>query len=93
LVRNTKNKPARIILYTLGTLGLGMSISPLFNEINPELIASALAITGGLFGGASLVAYSLPKNKLFSYRHTLQGALLGLCGMQLVSLFIYLVWG
>lgn len=78
LVRNTKNKPLRVILYGLGTIGMGMSLAPLLREINPDIVVSALAITGGLFGGASLVAYSLPKNKLFSYYQTLQGCLLGL---------------
>lgn len=52
-----------------------------------------MAITGALMGGASLVAYSLPKNKMFSYRHVLQSSLLGLVGLELGAMVISLIWG
>jgi FtsH-binding integral membrane protein len=96
LVRNTRNKPSRLALYLLGSLGLGLTVTPLVLEANlrsPDIIPSALAITGSLLGGASLVAYSLPKRKLFSYRHVLQSALLGLLGLEVIGFFASLIWG
>jgi FtsH-binding integral membrane protein len=96
LVRNTKNKPLRLALYTLGSLGLGITVVPLVHELNlasPEVIPSAMAVTGALMGGASLVAYSLPKHKMFAYRHTLQSALLGLLGLELAGIIVGLIWG
>lgn len=66
-----------------------MSASPLFLSIqmmNPSIIPSAIAITSGIFGGASLMAYMMPKDKMLGYGSILMGSLLGLIGLQLVGL-------
>lgn len=40
----------------------------------------------GIFGGASLMAYTMPKDKMLGYGRIFMGSLLGLIGMQLVGL-------
>lgn len=68
---------------------MGVSASPLFaymQMLNPSIITSSLAITLGIFGGASAAAYALPKDKMLGYGKILGGSLLGLIAMQLVGL-------
>ncbi len=77
-------------------MGLGLSAAPLFmiiNAINPSVIPSALAITSAVFGGASLLAYNMPKDKMLGYGGVLIGGLLGLIGLQLVGLLSAVVTG
>jgi len=96
LVKNTRNRPLRLALYALGSLGLGLIVVPLVREVNlisSDIIPSAIAVTGALMGSASLVAYSLPKHQVFAYKHTLQSALLGLLGLELAGLVVGLIWG
>lgn len=76
-------------MYSLGVLSLGASASPFFSSIyalNPNIISTALGITLGIFGGASAIAYTMPKDKMLGYGRILGGSLLGLIAMQLVGL-------
>jgi FtsH-binding integral membrane protein len=85
----TQNPISRILLYSLGVTSLGLSASPLFayiSMISPNIIASSLAITLGIFGGASIMAYAMPKDKMLGYGRVLTGSLLGLIGLQLFGL-------
>lgn len=85
----TQNPVSRIALYSLGVLSLGLSASPLFaymQALSPTIIPSSLGITLGIFGGASAMAYSLPKDKMLGYGRIFMGSLLGLVAMQLVGL-------
>jgi FtsH-binding integral membrane protein len=85
----TINSPLRVGLYTTGIIGLGLGATPLFlmaQMANPTIIPTALGLTSAIFGGASLVAYNMPKDKMLGYGGVLTGSLLGLIGLQLVGL-------
>jgi FtsH-binding integral membrane protein len=85
----TINSPLRIGLYGMGVLGLGLGMAPLFmmaNAISPTIIPTALALTSAVFGGASLIAYNMPKDKMLGFGGVLMGSLFGLIGLQLVGL-------
>lgn len=88
-ILKTQNPISRIMLYSLGVLSLGMSASPLFaymHMLNPTIIPASLGITLGIFGGASAMAYAMPKDKMLGFGRILGGSLLGLIAMQLVGL-------
>lgn len=85
----TVNNPARLGLYGMGILGLGLGAAPIFmmaQAVSPTIIPTALALTTAVFGGASLVAYNMPKDKMLGMGGVLMGSLLGLIGLQLVGL-------
>jgi len=85
----TTNPPLRLGLYSMGVLGLGLSSAPLFmmsQAVSPTILPTALGITTAIFGGASLVAYAMPKDKMLGFGGVLGGSLLGLIGLQLVGL-------
>lgn len=87
----TTNTPLRLGLYSMGVMGLGLGATPLFlfaNAVNPTIIPTALGLTTAIFGGASLVAYNMPKDKMLGYGGVLSGSLLGLIGLQLVGLLV-----
>ena len=95
-ILKTENGPARLALYGLGLAGLGLSAAPMFAyayAISPTILPSAIGISAAIFGGASLVAYSMPKDKMLSAGKMLGGSLLGLIGLQLVGLVAFLVTG
>lgn len=88
-IYKTTNTPLRVGLFSLGVLGLGLSASPLFlmtHMLTPTVIPTALGLTTAIFGGASLVAYNMPKDKMLGYGGVLGGSLLGLIGLQLIGL-------
>jgi FtsH-binding integral membrane protein len=85
----TTNSPLRIGLYGMGVAGLGLGAAPMFmmaNAISPTILPTALGITTAIFGGASLVAYAMPKDRMLGFGGVLTGSLLGLIGLQLVGL-------
>lgn len=86
----------RSALYGMGIMGLGMSSAPLFafvNMVNPSIFPTALGLTAAIFGGASVAAYRMPKDKMLSYGPALGGSLLGLIALQLVGLGASLIVG
>lgn len=79
----------RQALYGLGVMGLGLGAAPLLqfaSLVSPSIIPTCLGMTAAIFGGASLVAYRMPKDKMLGYGGVLGGSLLGLIGLQLVGL-------
>ncbi len=73
----------------MGVLGLGLSAAPLFmmaQAVSPTILPSAIGITTAIFGGASLIAYNMPKDKMLSYGRLFMGSLIGLIGLQVVGL-------
>lgn len=85
----TVNTPLRIGLYGMGVMGLGLSASPLFmvaQAVSPSILPTAIGITTAIFGGASLIAYNMPKDKMLGFGGVLMGSLFGLLGLQLVGL-------
>lgn len=61
--------------------------------MNPTILPSAIGVTAGIFGGASLMAYNMPKDKMLGYGRVLFGGLIGLIGMQLIGLGAALFMG
>jgi len=56
-------------------------------------LPTSIAISLGVFGGASAMAYALPKDSALGYGKVLGGSLLGLIAMQLVGLGSYYFTG
>ena len=80
----TTNSPLRLGLYGMGFAGLGLMSAPLFAKaalINPAILPTSIALTTGIFGAASLYAYTRPKDALLSWGSSLYGALWGLIGL------------
>lgn len=95
-ILKTVNPPARLALYSLGLAGLGLSAAPLFAYAYmtaPHILPSAIGISAAIFGGASLVAYNMPKDRMLSAGRILGGSLLGLIALQLVGLVTFLITG
>ena len=85
----TTNSPLRMGMYGMGLMGLGLGAAPLFmmaHAISPTTIPTALALTSAIFGGASLMAYNMPKDRMLGFGGVLMGSLLGLIGLQVVGL-------
>lgn len=61
--------------------------------LDPSIIPSAIGITAGIFGGASALAYFMPKDKMLGYGNILMGSLLGLIGMNIIGLLTSLIMG
>lgn len=92
----TVNSPLRMGLYGMGVLGLGLGATPLFlmaSAISPTIMPTALGITTAIFGGASMIAYAMPKDKMLGFGSVLGGSLLGLIGLQLVGILSTLIMG
>jgi len=78
----------------MGVAGLGLGAAPLFAMVaGTSIIPTALGLTTAIFGGASLMAYSMPKDKMLGYGRVLSGSLLGLIGLQLVGLLSSMFMG
>jgi len=76
-------------MYGTGIIGLGLSAAPLLayaSMISPSIVPTCLGLTTAIFGGASLAAYSMPKDSMLKYGRVLGGSLLGLIGLQLIGL-------
>lgn len=92
----TINPPMRIALYSLGVLGLGLSSAPIFGMAamtSPSILPTALGLTTAIFGGASLMAYSMPSSKMLGMSRVLMGSLFGLLGLQIVGLLTAYISG
>lgn len=85
----TVNSNLRLGLYGMGVLGLGLGAAPLFlvaQAVSSSILPTAIGITTAIFGGASLIAYNMPKDKMLSYGRLFGGSLMGLIGLQIVGL-------
>jgi len=88
-ILKSRNSPLRLAMYGLGTVGLGLGAAPLFamaGAISPTILPTAIGLTTAIFGGASLLAYKMPKDSMLGYGKVLGGSLLGLIGLQLLGL-------
>lgn len=95
-IYKTTNSIARKAVYSLGVLGMGLVSTQLFlmaQAVSPSIIPTAFGITTAIFGGASLMAYSMPKDKMLGYGRVLGGSLLGLIGLQIIGLLSYVFMG
>ena len=84
-----RNSVLRNALYGVGVMGLGLSAAPLLafaSMVSPSIVPTCLGLTTAIFGGASLAAYMMPKDKMLGYGRVLMGSLIGLIGLQLAGL-------
>ena len=84
-----RNGFLRSALYGMGVMGLGLSAAPLLayaSMVSPSIVPTCLGLTTAIFGGASLAAYMMPKDKMLGYGRVLMGSLIGLIGLQLAGL-------
>jgi len=80
----TKNSYIRNLAYCVAMGGMGILSAPMFafsKYLDPAILPIAIAITSGIFGGASLYAYMKPKDSLMSWGSSLSAGLLGLIGL------------
>jgi FtsH-binding integral membrane protein len=80
----------------MGLAGLGMSAAPMIamsTMVSSTIVPTCMAITAAIFGGASLVAYSTPSDKMASMGRILGGSLIGLIALQVVGLLSQLIMG
>jgi FtsH-binding integral membrane protein len=85
----TINSPTRLGLYGMGVIGLGLGAAPLFmmtQAVSPTILPTALALSSAIFGGASLIAYNMPKDRMLGMGGVMMGSLLGLMGLQVIGL-------
>lgn len=64
--------------------GLGVSAAPMlgmFNMVNPAIVPTAAVLSLGIFGSASLYAYTRPKDSLIGWGNALYSGLLGMVGL------------
>jgi hypothetical protein len=64
----TTNNTARIAMYGLGCMGMGIGFLPFANmaaAMSPYFLMNLMSLTIGSFGGASLLVTLMPKLKLF----------------------------
>jgi len=95
-IKYSVNSQGRLLGYT-GLVGsMGVVISPLTSivmELDPMIVPSSVAITGLIFGGASLYAYKQPRASLLPLKATLYGALTGFIGLGLFSIACAYLFG
>lgn len=84
-----ENSFIRQALYITGIMGLGVGAAPLLGITEtfcPGFIPIALSLTAAIFGGASLAAICMPKDKMLGYGRALTGSLVGLIGLHMLGL-------
>jgi len=80
----------------MGLAGLGLSAAPMIamsTMVSSTIVPTCMAITAAIFGGASLVAYNTPSDKMASMGRILGGSLIGLIALQVVGLLSQLIMG
>jgi FtsH-binding integral membrane protein len=85
----SRNSFLRSALYGTGIIGLGLGTAPLLQfaaMVSPTIVPTCLGLTAAIFGGASLAAYQMPKDKMLGYGRVLTGSLIGLIALQLAGL-------
>ena len=73
----------------MGIFGCGLSSSWLLGIstiVSPIILPTAIGLTLGIFGGASLVAYKMPKDKILRYGPVLFGSLIGMIGFDVIGI-------
>jgi FtsH-binding integral membrane protein len=83
-------------MFGLGTVGLGLSGAPLMafaTAVSPTIVPTAIGLTTAIFGGASLLAYRMPKDSMLSLGKVFTGSLFGLIGLQILGLLSSMIMG
>jgi len=96
LVEKWKNPLSRQIAFTSIIAGSGVMLTPFMQSIimvNPAIIPMAAGLSLFTMGGASLYAMSKPLGQFKAWESTLYSTLMGLIGMNVLSLILFATIG
>jgi FtsH-binding integral membrane protein len=88
-IYRTQNDAARLTIFGIGCIAMGLSASPLFltvHEVSNTILPMTMGITAAIFGGASIAGLILPRSMMLGYGGVLMGGLFGLIGLNLTGL-------
>jgi len=91
-----ENPPSRLLAFAAIIGGNTIALTPLvtmMNVVSPTIVPAAAAAALMIMGGSSLYAMKQPVGKFSAWRSGLFGGLIGLLGMNLMSMLSYAVWG
>jgi FtsH-binding integral membrane protein len=85
IIYRTSNDPARLGMFSIGCIAMGLSASPLFfslQEVSTAILPMTMGVTAAIFGGASLVGLLLPRSTMLGYGGVLGGSFFGLISLN-----------
>lgn len=84
-IYRTSNDPARLAMFSIGCIAMGLSASPLFlaiQDVSNAILPMTMGVTAAIFGGASLMGLIMPRTMMLGYGGVLGGSLFGLIGLN-----------
>jgi len=96
MIEKWTNPPSRLAAFSAVIAGSGIMLSPFMQSllfINPGIIPMAAGLSIMTMGGASLYAMYKPLGQFKSWESTLYGGLVGLIGMNVLSLLTTAIIG
>jgi len=96
IFQSVENPPSRLLAFAAIIGGNTIALTPLvtmMNVVSPTIVPAAAAAALMIMGGSSLYAMKQPVGKFSAWRSGLFGGLIGLLGMNLMSMLSYAVWG
>lgn len=94
VVENWSNSTSRLLAFSAIIAGSGISITPFLTSIsNPVAIPVAVGLAIMIQGGASIYALKKPIGHFKTWEATLSGGLIGLIGMNLLSILFQAMLG
>lgn len=93
---SSENSPGRLALYSAFVGCSGLLMAPMIGHylmVNSMVIPTALLLTTTICSGASVYAYTKPKDSLLWLGGPLTGSLIALIGVQLLSLGASMIYG
>jgi FtsH-binding integral membrane protein len=82
----TENSTARLLSFTGLSAGMGITMAPIFNSVDPTIFPAATVLSLATMGGCMWYAMRQPDASLLKYRGPLFGALTGFIGLGLISI-------
>lgn len=93
-VEKWENSPSRLMAFSSIIAGSGVSLAPFLASVaNPAAIPTAVGISILVLGGASLYALQKPVGHFKTWESTLSGGLIGLIGINLLSILFQAALG
>jgi len=96
MIEKWSNPPSRLAAFSAIIAGSGVMLSPFMQSLlfyNPAIIPMAAGLSVLTMGGASLYAMYKPLGQFKAWESTLYGGLVGLIGMNVISLLTAAVIG
>jgi len=96
LIERWENSIPRKLAFATIIAGSGVMISPFMNAImalNPGIIPMAVGLSFLVMGGSSIYSLKKPLGHFKTWESTLAGGLIGLVGMNLLSILFHAIMG